>query len=174
MTHRPLFEMNYSEWVKTVPAEIQQDALWNQEVYRLALFAADLGWNDTTKLFRDGRALKLSAQLFDAVGSIGANISEGYSRGYQKDRARFYEYALGSARESRTWYFAARHALGEAVTPHRIRLHTHIIRLLLKMLPATRGYALHDANSDDALVMAEDSELLSPAQLKELLESAPT
>jgi four helix bundle protein len=166
--------MNYSEWVNTVPSEIRQHALWNQEVYRLALFAADLGWNDTTKLFRDGRTLKLSAQLFDAVGSIGANIAEGYSRGYQKDRARFYEYALGSARKSRTWYFDASHALGEAVTQHRIRLHTHIIRLLLKMLPSTRGYALHDADSDDALVMAEDSELASLAQLKELLESAPT
>ncbi len=39
------------------------------------------------------------------VGSIRANIAEGYSRGTGKDRARFYEYALGSARESRDWYF---------------------------------------------------------------------
>src|SRR5689334_10993176 len=147
--------MNYSDWINTVPSGIRQDPLWNQEVYRLGLFASDLGWSDTTKLFRDGRTVKLAAQLSDAIGSIGANLSEGYSRGYQKDRARFYEYALGS-RESRTWYFDARHVVGNSVTEHRIRLHTHIIRLLLKMLPATRGYTLHDSDSREPLVLDDD------------------
>lgn len=165
--------MNHSEWNTTVPPEIRQDALWNQEVYRLALFASDLGWSDTTKLFRDGRTAKLSAQLFDSVGSIGANISEGYSRGYQKDRARFYEYALGSARESRIWYFDARYVLGDEVTQHPIRLHTHIIRLLLKMLPATRGYTLHDSDLDGDLAATEDSQPLTPAKLNQLLECVP-
>src|ERR1043166_7163552 len=106
--------MNYASWLQNVPRQIQEDLLWNQEAYRLALFAADLAWQDVTKLLRDGRTIKLAAQLYDAVGSIGANISEGYSRGHQKDRARFYEYALGSARESRAWYFDGRHGLGEA------------------------------------------------------------
>src|SRR6266853_1233430 len=142
--------MNYVDWLKTVPVEIREDPLWNQEAYRLALFAADLGWYDTTKLFRDGRTVKLAAQLFDAVGSVGANISEGYSRGHQKDRARFYEYALGSARESRTWYFDGRHVLSEAVAQHRIQLHTQIIRLLLKMVPSTRGYALHEGDASNS------------------------
>lgn len=166
--------MKYSEWINTVPFEIRQDALWNQEVYRLALFASDLGWSDITKLFRDGRTLKLSSQLFEAVGSIGANASEGYSRGYQKDRARFYEYGLGSARESRTWYFDARYVLGDNVTQHRIRLHTHIIRLLLKMLPSTRGYSLHDADSEGTSMRADESEPLPPAELTQLLECVPT
>jgi len=133
--------MNYSDWITTTPIEIRQGVLWNQEVFRLSLFASDLGWSDMIKLFRDGRTLELYAQLFDAVGSIGANIPEGCSRGYQKDRACFFEYALGSARE---WYFDARHVLGDAVTQHRIRLHTHIIRLLQKLLPSTRQYDLHD------------------------------
>jgi hypothetical protein len=39
--------MNYVDWLKTVPVEIRADPLWNQEAYRLALFAADLGWHDT-------------------------------------------------------------------------------------------------------------------------------
>jgi four helix bundle protein len=52
--------------------------------------------------------LGLSDQLYEAVGSVSANLAEGYSRGTGKDRARFYEYALGSARESRDWYFKAR------------------------------------------------------------------
>src|SRR6185503_5940402 len=154
--------MNYEDWVKTVPDEIREDQLWNQEVYRIALFAADLSWHDTTQLFRDGRTVKLAAQLFDAVGSIGANISEGYSRGYQKDRARFYEYARGSSRESRTSYFGGRHVLGETVAQHRIRLHTQIIRLLLKMLPLTRGYSLHEREESSDLIMADDTEPFSP------------
>src|SRR5438094_5493738 len=123
--------MNYTDWLTAVPVEIRDDPLWNQEAYRLALFAADLAWHDTTKLFRDGRTVELAGQLFSAVGSVAANISEGYSRGYQKDRARFYQYALGSASERRTWYFDGRFLLGEAVAIHRIKLHTQIIRLLL-------------------------------------------
>jgi four helix bundle protein len=164
--------MNYAEWVKNVPDEIREDPLWNQEAYRLALFAADLPWHDATKLFRDGRTLKLAAQLFDAVGSVGANISEGYSRGYQKDRARFYEYALGSARESRTWYFDGRHVLGETVSSHRIKLHTQIVKLLLATLPATRGYSLHEGDSENAMAL-DDSQPFSAAELAELLESVP-
>jgi hypothetical protein len=69
--------MKFSEWLETVPKEIREDALWKIEAYRLALFAADLAWLDATKLFRDGRARQLAAQLLDAVGSVGANISEG-------------------------------------------------------------------------------------------------
>ncbi|MEY2466899.1 MAG: hypothetical protein QOD03_1420, partial [Verrucomicrobiota bacterium] len=30
--------MNYADWLKTIPAEISEDPLWNQEAYRLALF----------------------------------------------------------------------------------------------------------------------------------------
>jgi four helix bundle protein len=165
--------MNYTDWINTFPAEIRQDSLWNQEVYRLALFASDLGWSDATKLFRDGRTSKLAAQLIDAIGSIGANISEGYSRGHHKDRARFYEYALGSTRKSRTWYFDGRPVLGDAVAQHRIRLHTHIIRLLLKMLPAVRGYTLHEADSGGALVAVDDSEPLPAAPFDQSLETVP-
>lgn len=165
--------MNYADWLKTVPDEIREDALWNQEAYRLALFAADLGWHDTTKLFRDGRTLKLAAQLFDAVGSVGANISEGYSRGHQKDRARFYEYALGSSRESRTWYFDGRHVLGETVAQHRIQLHTQIVKLLLSMLPSTRGYSLHEGDAENAFVMVDDFSPISTDELKGLLKSIP-
>ena len=59
-------------------------------------------WKDVTKLMEDRRTLGLSDQLYRALGSISANLAEGYSRGTGKDRERFYEYSLGSARESRT------------------------------------------------------------------------
>jgi four helix bundle protein len=107
-------------------------------------FTADLGWHDVTKLVKDKRTLAVSDQLYRALGSIGANVSEGYSRGSGKDRARFYEYALGSARESRGWYYKGRHVLGEEVASHRMNLLTQIIRLLLTMVPDQRGDFLRE------------------------------
>jgi four helix bundle protein len=143
--------MNYTDWLKIVPKEITEDTLWRMEVYRIALFAGDVAWRDVTKLMRDRRTLDLSDQLYSAVGSISSNISEGYSRSSHKDQARFYEYSLGSARESRNWYFEGRHILGEAIAHHRIQLHTQIIRHLLRIIPAERGYALsEEAVSYDA------------------------
>jgi len=136
--------MNYEEWERSVPQEITGDSLWKMEAYRLGLFIADVGWHDITKLVRDKRTLSLSDQLYRALGSVSANLAEGYSRGTGKDRARFYEYALGSARESRDWYYKGRHILGETVTWHRLKLLTQIIRLLLTMIPQQRGRTLRE------------------------------
>src|SRR5437899_2100155 len=136
--------MNYTQWLGLVPGSITGDPLWQMKVYRLALFTADLGWRDATKLISDRRTVGLSDQLYRAVGSVGANFSEGYSRSSGKDRARFYEYALGSARETRGWYFKGRHILDEAVVEHRMRLLTEIIRLLLTMIPDQRHHSLGD------------------------------
>lgn len=136
--------MTYDDWVKTVPSELKDDALWRVQVYRLALFLSDLSWYDATKLMRDKRTLELANQLYQAVGSISANIAEGYSRGSGKDRARFYEYGLGSARESRDWYYKSRYVLGETVVTHRYHLLAQIIRLLLTMIPEQRGRTLHE------------------------------
>ncbi len=132
--------MNYDEWVKTVPAAITGDVLWKVEAYRLGLFAADIGWHDVTKLMQDKRTYDLSDQLYRSIGSISANIAEGYSKSTGKDRARFYEYALGSARESRDWYYKARHILGDEVTNHRLNFITQIIRLLITMVPQQRTH----------------------------------
>ena len=136
--------MNYEEWEGSVSAEITNDSLWKIEAYRLGLFAADVGWHDATKLMQDKRTLGLSDQLYRSLRSISANLAEGYSRGTGRDRARFYEYALGSARESRDWYYKGRHILGLAVTSHRLRLLTQIIRLLLTMVPQQRQEILRE------------------------------
>ncbi len=138
---------NYSDWLKSAPSCLKEDPLWNVEAYRLALFLADVAWKDVTRLMQDKRTLDLASQLYRAVGSIGANISEGYSRGTGKDRARFYEYALGSARESRTWYFDSRHVLGDTVAQHRMEFLTQSIRLLLTMVPDQRGAYLQEAST---------------------------
>lgn len=147
----------YDDWAGQTPAEITGDSLWKMEAYRLALFASDVGWHDVTKLMHDKRTLDLSDQLYRALGSIGANLAEGYSRGTGKDRARFYEYALGSARECRDWYYKGRHVLGTDVTTRRIRLLTHIIRLLLTMVPQQRGGVLREPGPEYCINAAATS-----------------
>jgi four helix bundle protein len=169
--------MNFEEWVKSVPPEITGDSLWKMEAYRLALFAADVGWCDVTKLTTDRRTLDLAGQLYRALGSIAANISEGYSRGSGRDRARFYEYALRSARESRGWYYKGRYVLGDSVTEHRLKLLTQIVRLLLAMVPDQRAYGSF-LKEDSPPYPADQREAapassLNPEPLPQLLQNVP-
>ncbi len=137
--------MTFDEWLKNVPRDVTDDPLWKMEAYRLAFLASDLAWHDVTKLLKDKRTISLSDQLYRAIGSIKANIAEGYSHHSGKDQARFYEYSLSSARESRGWYYDGRHILGEQVTNHRMQLMTKIIRLLLTIIPSERGYKVREA-----------------------------
>jgi four helix bundle protein len=152
--------MTFNEWMEAVPQELKGDPLWRTEVYRLSLFAADLAWPDVTKLIQDKRTISLADQLYRAAGSTSANIAEGYGRQSGKDQARYYEYALGSAREARDWYYKARHVLTHTVATHRIRLLTQIIRLLLTIIPSERGYKLQE----EPMKYEWDSEAL-PADL---------
>ena len=157
--------VNYNEWLKSVPVVFTADALWKMAVYRYALFLGDLAWHDTTKLMKDRRTIGLSEQLYEAVGSIGANISEGYSRSSGKDRARFYEYALGSARESRGWYYEGRYILGEEAATHRMQLLTQIIRLLLTITPEERTRTIREEEAEYSIE--------PQPSLETLLERAP-
>lgn len=138
----------YEEWEKSVPELMKADSLWQMQVYRKALFLGDLAWFDLQKLNQQRWLWSLSDQLYRATGSISANLAEGYSKGTGKDRARFYEYALGSARESRDWYFKARHVLGDDVFSHRLTMQTEIIRLLLTMIPQQRQGTLREETTD--------------------------
>ncbi|MBP7961724.1 MAG: four helix bundle protein [Caldilineaceae bacterium] len=136
--------MKTSEWEASVPEAIKQDVLWKTTAYRRGLFAADIGWQDVEKLFKDGRTRSLADQLYRSLGSISANITEGYSRNSGRDRARFFEYALGSAREARDWYYKARHVLGDAVIKHRINLLTEIVKLLTVTVQSERNRSLKE------------------------------
>ena len=153
--------VTYEQWERDVPSSIRNDALWKVEAYRLALFLGDICWRDISKLTGDRRTRSLADQLYRSVGSISANLAEGYSRGTGRDRARFYEYALGSARESRDWYYKGRHVLGEEVTTHRIAFVTSITRLLLTMIPQQRGTRIRDASSSYIASVDESAESLS-------------
>jgi four helix bundle protein len=103
----------------------------------------------TPDCFRDAEALvanpvtaEIAGQLYAAVGSISANLSEGYSRSSGKDRARIFEIALGSVRESMSWYKSSQPVLGEAVVKDRCNRLEEMRRLLLAIIPRERGRAM--------------------------------
>ena len=156
---------SFQEWLETVSEDFTGDVLWKMVVYRYALFLGELAWHDATKLMKDRRTLKLSDQLYEAVGSVSANIAEGYSRSSGKDRARFYEYSLGSARESRDWYYKGRHVLGDKVANHRMQFLTQIIRLLLTITPEERTRTIREEQAK--------YEVNSKPSLDSLLKKAP-
>lgn len=135
---------DFEDWITTVPDEIRRDPLWRVQAYRLALFVGEESWPHVSRLVQDLRTRALSDQLYRAVGSVSANIAEGYSRGGGRDRARFYEYALGSAREARDWYYKARHTLGDEVATQQIDRLAQLTRLLLTMTKDQRTVHLRE------------------------------
>jgi len=108
-------------------------------VYRLACELVTESWDDAEKLTHHRALEKISPQLYAAVGSIAANLSEGYAHSSGKDRARIFEYALGSARESISWFHAAEPVLGADVVAARVGKLGEIRRLLLAIIPRERN-----------------------------------
>ena len=131
--------MNYNDWLGAVPESIPNDAVWKMVVYKQALFLGELSWFDVTKLMQDRRRRRVADPLYRSTGSISVNIAEGYSRSSKKDQARYYEYALGSTRETRDWYYKARNTLEQEVSNHRLSICVQIIKQLLKIIPNTRN-----------------------------------
>ena len=130
--------MTYEEWEASVPEEIRGDTLWKVETYRLGLFLSDLAWHDAAVLLKNRRTCGVADQLYRAAGNISSSVAEGYSRNTGKARGTFYEYALGSARETRDWYYKSRRAFAADVAAHRIDVCTQVMRLTLKMVSVER------------------------------------
>ena len=145
-----LLKKEFLAWQKSLPVEITSDALWHATAYRLALFVADRSWDDLTKPAGNPATTHMADQLGRALGSIGANYSEAYSRSGIGDRCRFYEYSLGSARESRTWFFRARHLIGEERMREALDVLTRIARLLTVTIVRERSRAKKKPKAGDA------------------------
>jgi four helix bundle protein len=123
--------MNYMEWERYVPEAIRQESLWSSVGYRKALFLYDICWQDCEELIKYPLGKPVANQLIRSVGSISANIEEGYGRGFSKDRDYFLRIALGSARESKGWYFRAKNLLVEDGLTSRFELLGEVIALLI-------------------------------------------
>ena len=129
-----------------IPPCITKDPLWKMRTFRVAVEAADFGWTDVTVLVNDRRTREISSQLYRALGSVEANIAEGYSRSSGRDRARLYEYALGSAREARCWYLRSRFILGTGLAEARCEHISGVVRMLLALIPHERGRRIQPDN----------------------------
>jgi four helix bundle protein len=109
-----------------------------------------VAWQDVKSLGAEPVTERIAGQLYSAVGSIGANLGEGYSRSSGKDRSRIFEYALGSVRESINWYQAGRPVLGDIVVT-RLNDLEEIRRLLLAIIPRERGIPKSKRREDRGL-----------------------
>ena len=123
-----------------VPVSVDgsHDPLSRMRVFRLAGDLIPDCYGDATLVLANPITKELAGQLYAAVCSIEANISEAYSRSSGKDRAARFEYALGSVRESMSLYKATKPVLGETVEDRRNRLE-EMRRLLLAIIPRERG-----------------------------------
>jgi four helix bundle protein len=113
--------------------------------YQLAREVMSEVWADAEKLSHHVVTKQISGQLYAAVGSILANLGEGYSRSSGRDRARTFEFALGSVRESMMWYHAARPLLGPEKVREQLDKLEEIRRLLLAIIPRERGRLIRPA-----------------------------
>jgi len=124
--------MSFEEWVATVSERVKAEACWRFEAYPKALYVYELAWDDCEALMRDGRGHAVARQLIRSVGSISANLEEGYGRGVGgKEYLYFLRIAEGSARESKGWYFRGQQLLGPTVIEARQALLDEILALLV-------------------------------------------
>jgi four helix bundle protein len=134
--------MTYEEWEAGVPAGIRGDAIWRVQAFRLASYLAAAADADGEPIATQPRLAKAVAQLSAAAGSVAANVAEGYARLSPRDRIRYYEYALGSAAEAKSWYLSLSRSLPPATVEARLATLTSIARLLLKMIRSGRLQSL--------------------------------
>jgi four helix bundle protein len=132
-------EARFREWEKVPPEDLHGDPLWRMTAYRMALFMSDLVRDDAAGILRRGAPGHKVVQLESCVESVEANIAEGYSKFSGKDRAKFFETALASARESRGWYRRSRHWLGEDEATERQMMMTQVIKILTVAIPRERN-----------------------------------
>ena len=155
------------EWAELhVPRQMRDDPIWTSAAYRYALCLGDLVQGDVPLIERNRIARRHVDQLLDAVQSISANIAEGYSRSTGRDRAKYFEYAHSSARESREWLFKIRHALDPATALHRITLVTRIMTILVATIPRER-------ETPDSPAHRPKPEYRPPDRRNRLRQSAP-
>ena len=131
--------MELDEWMATVPRALRTDPMWKIRAYQIASYCTHLAGHDALRAGKDPRLSETVPQLMRAIGSVTAHIAEGYSRLSRKDRIRYYEYALGSVNESKSWYMTASIALDPATIEHRLEHLARVSQLLLVMIRNERN-----------------------------------
>ena len=123
------------------------DPLERMRVYQLAKELLERAFEDAEILSQHPVTSDVAKQLYTAAGSIVANIREGYYRSSGKDRARIFEYALGSAGECEEWYGAGAPVLGPERIASRIKVLREIQRMLKAIIPRERVRLIRPARA---------------------------
>jgi len=108
-------------------------------VHRFAKKLLADAWPDIEILQANSATKEIAGQMYTSIGSIAANLAEGYSKSSGPDRARSFEYALGSARETAEWYDATKPVLGDEIVDKRLTVLGDIRRLLIAIIPRERA-----------------------------------
>lgn len=132
-----IVEHALAQWERSVASEETADPLWQLHANRVARCLVDLSQGDGAVLAPHVDSKTLT-QMSRAVASISANIAEGYSRRSGADRARFYGYALGSAREAMVWYRSVARCLDNESLTVRMAFLAQERKLLLGILKAVQ------------------------------------
>jgi four helix bundle protein len=126
------------EWEAGQPEAITGDPIWRLNCYRESFFLIDRVRDDLKRLAAPADNRDAKDQLLTAIGSITANIAEGYSRPSVADRTRFFTYALGSIREAAAWYQLLRPPGDQPEIDDRLARLSRIRRMVLGLLGRTR------------------------------------
>jgi four helix bundle protein len=130
MTLPPL---SFADFEQRPPDALDGDPIWNVRMYRMAVYLAGRCSSDVARL---GPRISLhqADQFVRAVGSVAANLAEGYSRSGYAEQLRFYTYALGSAREALSWI----DTLGDAPWDSRGDYQDLLVQIRRQLLTACR------------------------------------
>ena len=121
------------------PPETPRDPLLKIRAYVVAVEAVESVQKVALLLESKSYLHKSLDQLIYAVGSIKANIVEGYRRSTGHDRARFFEYSLASTSESQEWYRTLGPFLPEGFAEREVTRLEEAIRLLVVMTRRQRS-----------------------------------
>lgn len=111
-----------------------KDKLDEIRFYELAKELWNEFWEDSEILIRDIRGREIARQMTKSIGSISANIEEGYGRGTHKEYIYFLKVSRGSARESKGWYQRSVKLLSQEIVNNRIEKLDQIIAMETKSI----------------------------------------
>lgn len=111
-----------------------KDRLDEIEFYKKSMELWDEFWVDSEVLLNDIRGKEIVRQLTRSIGSISANIEEGYGRGFGKEYPQYLRVSRGSARESKGWYRKSKFLLDEKLIMSRLEILDTIIAMETKSI----------------------------------------
>lgn len=106
------------------------DKLDELRIYQSAMNLWEECWDDTEILMRDVRGKEITRQLIRSVGSVSANIEEGFGRSFGKEYIHFLRISRGSARESKGWYLRSKKLLPETTVTQRTEALSKLVGMI--------------------------------------------